>query len=237
MNKILEQTIVDKKWVEENILKTSGIILYGTLCSEFDDTDPNEFWSTFRRIAEEYLHADQRTLVYHQKIDELLSSLIARDVRYGYPAPFCHKGCANCCHEIVYCTDEEAALIKRHCEENNISIDYDKLARQQKFIEFDADGNHTGVSHWNDQPEADQSCVFLDPKEKICKVWQHRPFVCRVHLAEGTNKYCRPCNGVENPQSCGITYPEWSYLLSVIFTIHSSSINKTMVGQLKSNKG
>ena len=87
----------------------------------------------------------------------------------------------------------------------------------------------SGVTTWNDQSEEDQACIFLDPQKKSCKIWAVRPFVCRVHLAEETNHYCRPYNGEPHPQVKGISYPEWSYILSAIFTIHQDSIKKTMV--------
>ena len=96
-------------------------------------------------------------------------------------------------------------------------------------VELDDQGNHTGITTWNDQNESEQSCIYLDPNEKACRIWPVRPFVCRVHLAEETDHYCRPYNGDPHPQAQGITYPEWSYVLSAIFTIHQDSIKKTMI--------
>ena len=69
---------------------------------------------------------------------------------------------------------------------------------------------------------------FLDRMDKCCTIWLVRPFVCRVHLAEDTDQYCAPHNGIENPEARGINYIELSYILSVIFTIHRDSIKRTM---------
>ena len=88
--------------------------------------------------------------------------------------------------------------------------------------------DHTGITTWNNQKEEDQSCVFLNSTEKSCAIWEERPFVCRVHLAEKTDHYCKPHNGVINPNVRGITYLDWSYILTAIFTIHKNSIKKTM---------
>ncbi|HEY1405091.1 MAG TPA: YkgJ family cysteine cluster protein, partial [Spirochaetota bacterium] len=115
-----------------------------------------------------------------------------------------------------------------YCKEKNIFIDADKLERQQRYMEFDSSGDFTGVTTWNNQTEEDQGCVFLDENEKICKIWSARPFVCRVHLAEKTNQFCKSFNGTPDPNASGIHYPSCSYILSSIFTIHHDSIGKMM---------
>ncbi len=227
----------DQKWVEKEVLQGKDILFYGTLAEDFSNIPPEEFWKEFRTQLENYLKTpNNRSDIFHQLIDQKLEELIARDKRYGYPPPYCHKGCANCCHEIVYCTSEEAELILKYCQENKIEIDYQKIERQLKTVEFDDEGNHSGITTWNDQSEEDQACIFLNPQEKSCKIWAVRPFVCRVHLAEETDLYCRPYNGDPHPQAKGISYPEWSYILSAIFTIHQDSIKKTMVQLLSKFK-
>ncbi len=222
----------DQEWVQKNILKEKDLILYGTLTEDFATTAPEDFWKLFRLSAEEYLNSGpHRSTFFQQKIDQLLNELIKRDQRYGYPPPYCHKGCAQCCHEVVYCTDEEASAISNFCHQSQIPLDLEKLKRQLTFVEFDSKKNHTGNTTWSKQSSEDQSCIFLDKQEKSCRIWPVRPLVCRVHLAEETDRYCRPHNGVGNPLAKGINYPEWSYILSAIFTMHSDSIKKTM-GQL-----
>ena len=219
----------DRRWMEEHVLGGGDLLLYGRLAEEMDDLPPAVMWKELRAAAEKYLTCGaDRTGVFHRIVDETIDALTARDQRFGYPPPFCHKGCSNCSHELVYCTEEEARHIHDYCGEAGIAIDYAKLERQLKYVETDEHLDHTGVTMWNDQQEADQACVFLDRADGRCTIWPARPLVCRAHLAEGTNEYCRPHNGQADPRARGINYLELSYILSAIFTIHRSSIKKTM---------
>jgi Fe-S-cluster containining protein len=219
----------NRAWVEAQVLGDGDLLAYGRLAEEIDDLAPEVLWQELRAAAERYLAGGpERTTQSHQRVDATLEALIARDQRFGYPPPFCHKGCSNCCHELVYCTSEEALGIHRHCQAAGIAIDHGKLRRQLRYLETDAQGDHTGVTRWNDQDPADQSCVFLDPADGSCRIWQVRPLVCRVHLAEHSDRHCRPHNGVENPEARAISYLEVGYILSAIFTIHQDSIKRTM---------
>ncbi len=205
------------------------LLLYGRLAEEMGEIPPEDFWQGLKREGERYLAAGaDRADLFHRILDEMLDGLIARDQRFGYPPPFCHKGCSNCCHELVYCTSEEADLIVRHCQAAGIAFDQERLIRQLQHVETDAQGDHTGVTTWNDQPKADQSCVFLDEADGSCRIWAVRPMVCRAHLAEGTDAHCLPHNGQVDPEALGISYVETSYLLSAIFTIHRDSVKKTL---------
>jgi Fe-S-cluster containining protein len=226
----------DRKWVETHILHDGDIQFYGNLLREIEGIGADAFWKEFRRIAQEYLTAGhQGTQMFHALVDATIERLVERDRRYGYPPPFCHKGCDNCCHELVYCTSAEAKGIQEFCQLKSIPIDHEKLQRQLDSVVFDSAGNHSGATTWNDQPRGDQSCIFLDPQEKCCQIWPVRPLVCRVHLAEGSDEFCTPHNGQENAQAKGINYVELSYILSVVFTLHQDSIRKTM-GRLLLNE-
>ena len=219
----------NRRWLETHVLGEADLLLYGRLAEELEELAPELIWNELRVAAEAYL-ADgaNRAGRVQQRVDATIEALVARDQRFGYAAPFCHKGCCQCCHELVYCTSEEASEIHRHCLETGIPIDHAKLERQLRYVETDAHLDHTGVTTWNDQAEADQSCIFLDPRDGACTIWPVRPLVCRAHLAEGTDQYCRPHNGQVNPQACGINYIELSYILSAVFTIHRQSLKKTM---------
>jgi Fe-S-cluster containining protein len=227
----------DRRWIEQHVIKHGDMLLYGNLPDEMGDIPPDVLWKEFRRIAETYLNGGtDRTRILHEIVEHTIATLIERDKRFGYAPPFCHKGCCNCCHELVYCTSEEAAGIHDYCLQNSIEIDYEKLARQLQYIEFNDTGEHTGNTIWNDQNPEDQSCVFLGREDKSCTIWPVRPLVCRVHLAEATDQFCAPHNGVENPNALGVNYIELSYILSVIFTIHRDSIKKTMGSLLLESK-
>jgi Fe-S-cluster containining protein len=224
--------------VEKHLLADGDLLLYGRLAEEFQEGAPEDFWQQLRAAAEPYLAGGADRAAAAQRLaDAIQDSLIQRDQRFGYPPPFCHRGCSNCCHELVYCTSEEARLIHDHCRAQGLVLDHAKLARQLKHVETDGHGDHTGATTWNDQPWADQACVFLDPTEGACTIWPVRPLVCRAHLAEGTDAFCLPHNGQENPEARGISYVEVSYLLSAIFTIHRHSIKKTLGGLLLDLEG
>jgi len=215
--------------MEEHILGEGDLLLYGRLSEEMYSISPVVIWKELRAVAEKYLTCGaDRTGIFHRIVDETIEALTERDKRFNYLPPFCHKGCSNCCHELVYCTSEEAWHIYDHCLEAGIEIDNAKLERQLKHVETDEHRDHTGVTTWNDQEEADHACAFLDKADGSCAIWPARPLVCRVHLAERTDEYCMPHNGQENPKAYGINYIELSYILSAIFTIHRDSIKKTM---------
>ncbi len=219
----------DRRWVEKHILKEGDLLLYGILLEDLGSGLAETPWKAFRGIAERYLAAGPAgTTLIHAEVDALIESLIQRDQRFGYPPPFCHRGCASCCHELVYCTAEEAAGIQDYCQARGLEIDYDKASRQLAHVAVDSRGDHTGATTWNEQALADQSCLFLDPAEKSCRIWPVRPLVCRVHLAEETDRYCAPHNGVENPEARGINYVELATILTVVFTLHRDSIKRTL---------
>jgi len=219
----------DRRWMEKRVLGTGDLLVYGRLAEELRDGAPEDAWKQLRAAAEAYLAGGaDRAGHCHRTVDATIEALVARDQRFGYPAPFCHKGCCNCCHEPVYCTDEEARLIHAHCLAAGLAIDRPRLERQLRHLETDERQDHTGATTWNDQPEPDQACGFLDPADGACRIWPVRPLVCRVHLAEGTDAHCRPHNGQADPEARGIDYLELSYILTAVFTIHRDSIRKTM---------
>ena len=220
------------EWMDVNILRGEYPDLYGFLVLVDHAIPAGEIWNQLQYWSKQYVeYCENRTQRFHEIIDEKIEYQMEIDVREGYRPYYCHKGCTNCCYQPVACTDDEAQLIFTYCTVNNIDIDFKKLERQQKFIEYDSNDDFTGTTTWNDQPDKDQACVFLNEDEGICRIWNVRPFVCRVHLAEKTNIYCKSHNGVPNPNACGIHYPVCSYILSSIFTIHHDSVGK-MMGKL-----
>lgn len=220
------------EWMDKNILKGRYPDLYGFLILVDHDIPAAEIWDRLRFWSEQYLQFEgNRTGEFQRIIDREIVSGIEKDVGEGFRPPFCHKGCSGCCYQPVACTDEEAELIYKYCADNAIRIDFNRLERQCKFMEFDPCNNFTGVTTWDDQAGEDSACVFLDKSAETCMIWEVRPFVCRVHLAEKTNMYCRSIDGVPDSRAAGIHYPECSYILSSIFTIHHDSIGK-MMGRL-----
>lgn len=220
------------EWMDKNILNGRYPDLYGFLILVDHNIPADEVWNQLQFWSEQYLDfGENRTQICHRIIDEVIEYQAELDRQDGFHPPFCHRGCSNCCYQPVACTDEEAQLIYKYCSDNNIFIDFEKFERQQKYIEFDSYNNFTGRTTWDDQVGEDQSCVFLDSDDQACTIWDVRPFVCRVHMAEKTDRYCRSINGVPDPRASGIHYPACSYILSSIFTIHHDSVGK-MMGQL-----
>jgi Fe-S-cluster containining protein len=216
------------EWMDKNILKGRQPDLSGFLILVDHNIPPEEIWNQLQFWSEQYISfGENRTRITHRIIDETIDYQMELDILEGYRPCFCHKGCSNCCYQPVACTDEEAELIYRYCHDNNINIDFEKLERQLAYIEFDSNNNFYGRTTWNKQKE-DQACVFLDEAVRSCTIWEVRPFVCRVHLAEKTDKYCRLNDGVPDTRACGIHFPAVSYILSAVFTIHHDSIGRMM---------
>lgn len=215
--------------MDKNILKGRYPDLYGFLILVDHEIPAGEIWDQLRFRSEQYMNSgENRTQKFHELFDRTMEKELEADSRDGFRPPVCAKGCINCCYQPVACTVEEARLIYSYCIENNITIDFEKLERQLNFITADADGNFTGETTWNDQPEEDQACAFLDRTDGSCTVWAVRPFVCRNSLAEKTNAFCKPHNGVPDPRAIGIQYPSLSYILSSVFSVHHDSVGKMM---------
>ncbi|MGL4370851.1 MAG: SEC-C metal-binding domain-containing protein [Spirochaetota bacterium] len=224
------------EWMDMHILHGAYPDLYGFLIHVDHQLPAEEIWNQLQFWSEQYLTCtEKRTQKFHEIIDESIEYQNQLDIQDGYNPYFCRKGCAHCCYQPVACTDEEARLIYTYCYDKKIDIDFGKIERQLKHIEFDYENNFSGKTTWDDQPEEDTPCIFLNIKDRTCRIWDVRPFVCRVHLAEKTNEFCRSRNGVANPKASGIHYPVCSYILSAIFTIHHDSVGK-MMGPLLLNQ-
>jgi len=224
------------EWMDKNILEGRYPVLYGFLILVDHKIPPEEIWNQLRFWSEQYLNfGNNRTQICHKIIDEAIQNQMEIDIQEGYRPYYCHKGCSNCCYQPVACTDNEAVNIYKYCADNKIYINFEKLERQQRYIETDSNNNFYERTTWNDQADDEQACIFLNKDDGSCTIWEVRPFVCRVHLAEKTDKYCRSNNGVPDPNAIGIHYPVCSYILSSIFTIHHDSVGK-MMGQLLLNQ-
>ena len=215
--------------MDTRVLKGRYPDLYGFLVLVDHEIPASEIWNRLKFWTECYLEAgEDRTVHFHRLFDEEVARLLEADRREGYPPPFCRRGCSNCCCQPVACTDEEARLIHAYCAEHEVPIDYAKLERQLRFMEFDRNDDFTGAPSWDDQPEGDRRCVFLHPDESYCMIWEARPFVCRNQLAEATDEFCAPKRGTPDPRAVAIQYAECSYILSAVFTVHHGSAGKMM---------
>lgn len=215
--------------MDDKILKGRYPVLYGFLLEVDHDIPAAEIWDQLKRWSQQYLQCgNDRTREFQRIVDEVIEHQSKLDAEQGYPPVYCHKGCSNCCYQCVACTDEEAALLHNYCGKHDIAVDYGKLKRQLTHMCFDTEGNFTGETTWDDQSDADRSCVFLNEADGSCRVWEVRPLVCRVHLAEQTDLYCKTYNGTIDSRAKGLHYPVCSYILSAVFSIHHDSIGKMM---------
>lgn len=87
------------------------------------------------------------------------------------PFAACSKGCSACCHMNVMISGAEAGTISRATGVRPADISHSKVHGLEAF---------SGVP-----------CPFL--KERVCSIYEHRPFACRKHLSFHTSDYwCRP---------------------------------------------
>lgn len=147
-----------------------------------------------------------RLLKTYNKIDIRLGEYYREGVRQ----PPCKPGCYDCCYDYFTVSDVEYDLIIREIQnwdeedkEELIfkSVKYADLYKSKYpsiFEYFDTD--HTGIEDIllelkNIPRDAKIPCVFLDEKDKICKIYKSRPMICRIHgvshyINQGDNYIC-----------------------------------------------
>ncbi len=90
----------------------------------------------------------------------------------------CEKGCAYCCFgwEVKGSIPELILIVKAL---NSLNLEekeeiYKKLERYREIIEN---------KKYNEIP-----CPFLNLKENICKIYDDRPYICRLYVSENVEK-------------------------------------------------
>lgn len=95
----------------------------------------------------------------------------------------CRKGCSFCCEQNVSISPAEAELLVKATVQDNIDIDWSRIERLAALPE--------NPEAWANMPRAERQCVFLDPQEKACRVYQYRPGVCRTYFSvDEKPEYC-----------------------------------------------
>jgi Fe-S-cluster containining protein len=110
---------------------------------------------------------------FHQAINELVKDAMAQDEH----KPSCKKGCSWCCYIDVEITVDEAELLLRHVITKKIPIDWYAVRRQAE-------------TKIKELPWKQRACVFLDRDSHECKVYEHRPMVCRKYFVVSDAAKC-----------------------------------------------
>lgn len=84
------------------------------------------------------------------------------------PLSSCKRGCSYCCQQSSIIIDEADAILLS-------TVTGRAIAETSKSSSID----------WKGVP-----CVFLDPKEGCCTVYEHRPLTCRLSISIDQPKKC-----------------------------------------------
>lgn len=98
----------------------------------------------------------------------------------------CKKGCSYCCHIPVTISKAEADYIGYYCKKNKIRISKKYLKSQLRIPESE-------IAY-----TANSACVFL--QNKICSIYEARPFDCRRYLIFSDPKICNVKAGKNKPE-------------------------------------
>jgi Fe-S-cluster containining protein len=119
-----------------------------------------------------------RGVFLQNTLDDLMGEEDVKAKEYGEELKItCKKGCAHCCHKLVYVTPDEGMLLARKLltlEGGEIS---EKTGDTLKFqASFEP---HQQLDYWM-LDEKRSKCVFLNPADNSCRVYNNRPANCRI---------------------------------------------------------
>jgi len=146
----------------------------------------------------------QRAKFIYEEIDNELS-------KHDTSTTSCLKGCASCCHFNVDISDEEAELLASLVLDGEIPIDRERLALQA--------GLTKGKNQWPPTPCIESRCVFLG-KDKICRIYEHRPLACRKCFVTSDPQECATAS---SPALTPMIIPEVEILASIAVCVSSGT--------------
>jgi len=136
-----------------------------------------------------------RANMIHLVADDIMKSemadIAAFEKKEGNPPPkvSCGFGCSACCHRMIYVSKDEGELYFNLLEElegGSISdVSMDRLEAQAKYTPEEE------VEYQN-LPKQKNQCVFLDPSNQSCRIYQHRPLACRRLQVTSDPLFCSP---------------------------------------------
>lgn len=125
----------------------------------------------------------------------------------------CKQGCSFCCYQPINVSKEEAHLLKN--EYTDIIKEHEEILAIQSQC--------TDVKEWSKLPAKYRVCIFLS-EEGNCRVYEHRPIVCRKYFVVGSPEQC---DTLTYPNGQVAVLGDWQ-----AETIDSAIINVTETGLL-----
>lgn len=118
-----------------------------------------------------------RGVCLHTTLDDVMDAEDKKAQELGEDMKLtCKKGCAHCCHKLVYVTPDEGVLLAR----NLMALEGGQISdHTMKMLQFQASYEpHQQLDYWL-LDEKQSKCVFLGP-DKSCTVYSNRPVNCRL---------------------------------------------------------
>lgn len=122
----------------------------------------------------------------HQQVDHELAKDL--DDQLIEKVLACRKGCSACCHTQVSATLEEASLLAKRIEADQIEVNFELLKLQASY----------SPDNWLHLNYEKRKCIFVG-SDGSCQVYEDRPSVCRSNYVLGTPDQCSTKDGIQRP--------------------------------------
>jgi len=155
----------------------------------------------------------------HEKIDKTNAEYFK-----GKAAVSCKKGCAHCCHIQVKVFEPEADLILEYCQDNDITIDMDRLEKQLGYDEF----TYMLNPH--------RRCVFL-ADDNTCKVYDVRPGSCRNYFVTSPPDDCNTYTNSRGKVLSVMNLKAYALVMSMAESCKMDHLQQFLLNRLKQKNG
>jgi len=138
-------------------------------------------------------------------------------------ATSCGKACSFCCHDEIMLSEMEALYILH-------KIDVTLADKQLLEIQNTGDGDVLKL------PWAQRKCSMLD-EEGNCKIYEHRPLICRTHNSTEDPIYCHlgkyPTRG--HHQLFSVPTESVSFALMMLSDLKYRKLHEVLFGENKTH--
>lgn len=145
-------------------------------------TDIRGVFDKYSAKLREFRAGPERAQVLHVLLDREMGAAASLEIS-------CRRGCAGCCHYEVEVTGDEAELLAALVA-GGLPVDRARLARQA--------ARERKSPEWSRHGHPDNRCVFLG-EDGACRVYEHRPAICRKHLVTSPAAACTETDGAVAP--------------------------------------